>query len=114
MIYRVNGRFLSGSGLTKTYTANELARKEAMERLAQTPAGRQKAAQEKLERELDSPPPKPLGVFAVEIGFDQGAQVKELFEAAGFTDVKIIKDLGERDRVVTNGPDPRTNPIPQD
>ncbi len=57
---------------------------------------------------------KPLGVFAVEIGFDQGPQVKELFEAAGFTDVKIIKDLGERDRVVTNGPDPRTNPIPQD
>lgn len=57
---------------------------------------------------------KPLGVFAVEIGFDQGPQVKALFEAAGFTDVKIIKDLGERDRVVTNGPDPRTNPIPQD
>jgi len=57
---------------------------------------------------------KPLGVFAVEIGFDQGPQVKELFEAAGFTDVKIIKDLGDRDRVVTNGPDPRTNPIRQD
>ena len=57
---------------------------------------------------------KPLGVFAVEIGFDQGPQVKALFEAAGFTDVKIIKDLGERDRVVTNGPDPRTNPIPKD
>ena len=56
---------------------------------------------------------KPLGVFAVEIGWDQGPQVKELFEAVGFTDVKIIKDLGERDRVVTNGPDPRTNPIPQ-
>ena len=56
---------------------------------------------------------KPGGVFAVEIGWDQGPQVKELFEAAGFTDVKIIKDLGERDRVVTNGPDPRTNPIPQ-
>lgn len=56
---------------------------------------------------------KPLGVFAVEIGWDQGPQVKELFEAVGFTDVKIIKDLGDRDRVVTNGPDPRTNPIPQ-
>ena len=56
---------------------------------------------------------KPLGVFAVEIGWDQGPQVKELFEAVGFTDVKIIKDLGERDRVVTNGPDPRTNPIPK-
>lgn len=57
---------------------------------------------------------KPLGVFAVEIGWDQGPQVKALFEEAGFTDVKIIKDLGDRDRVVTNGPDPRTNPIPQD
>ena len=57
---------------------------------------------------------KPGGVFAVEIGWDQGPQVKALFEAAGFTDVKIIKDLGERDRVITNGPDPRTNPIPKD
>jgi len=56
---------------------------------------------------------KPLGVFAVEIGWDQGPQVKALFEEAGFTDVKIVKDLGDRDRVVTNGPDPRTNPIPQ-
>ena len=24
------------------------------------------------------------------------------------------QDLGDRDRVVTNGPDPRVNPIPQD
>lgn len=55
---------------------------------------------------------KPGGVFAVEIGWDQGPQVKALFDEAGFTDVKVIKDLGERDRVVTNGPDPRTNPIP--
>lgn len=57
---------------------------------------------------------KPGGVFAVEIGWDQGPQVKALFEAQGFTDVKIVKDLGDRDRVVTNGPDPRVNPIPQD
>lgn len=56
---------------------------------------------------------KPLGVFAVEIGWDQGPQVKALFEAAGFTDVKVVKDLGDRDRVVTNGPDPRLNPVPQ-
>ena len=56
---------------------------------------------------------KPGGTFAVEIGWDQGPQVKALFDEAGFTDVKIVKDLGERDRVVTNGPDPRTNPIPQ-
>jgi len=56
---------------------------------------------------------KPGGVFAVEIGWDQGPQVKALFEAAGFTDVKVVKDLANRDRVVTNGPDPRVNPIPQ-
>ncbi|CAN5130889.1 peptide chain release factor N(5)-glutamine methyltransferase [soil metagenome] len=57
---------------------------------------------------------KPDGTFAVEIGFDQGPQVKFLFEAAGFTGVIVVKDLGDRHRVVTNGPDPRTNPIPQD
>ena len=56
---------------------------------------------------------KPGGVFAVEIGWDQGAPVKALFEDVGFTDVKVVKDLGDRDRVITNGPDPRTNPIPK-
>ena len=56
---------------------------------------------------------KPGGTFAVEIGWDQGPQVKALFEAAGFADVKVVKDLADRDRVVTNGPDPRVNPIPQ-
>ena len=55
---------------------------------------------------------KPGGTFAVEIGWDQGAAVRALFEAAGFIGVKVVKDLGDRDRVVTNGPDPRTNPIP--
>lgn len=54
------------------------------------------------------------GIFAVEIGWDQGPQVKALFEAAGFTDVKVIKDLSDRDRVVTNGPDPRLSaPVDQ-
>jgi len=53
---------------------------------------------------------RPDGVFAVEIGWDQGPQVKALFEAAGFADVKVVKDLGDRDRVVTNGPDPRQHP----
>ena len=52
------------------------------------------------------------GVFAVEIGYDQGEQVKALFEQAGFSDVKVVKDLGDRDRVVTNGPDPRVTPSP--
>ena len=56
---------------------------------------------------------KPGGVFAVEIGWDQGDAVKALFEAAGFTGVIVVKDLGDRHRVVTNGPDPRTNPIPK-
>lgn len=56
---------------------------------------------------------KPDGLFAVEIGWDQGPAVLALFEAAGFTDVKVVKDLSNRDRVVTNGPDPRTNPIPK-
>ena len=56
---------------------------------------------------------KPDGLFAVEIGWDQGPQVRALFEAAGFTDVRVVKDLSDRDRVVTNGPDPRTNPIPK-
>ena len=53
------------------------------------------------------------GVFAVEIGWDQGPQVKAMFEAAGFEDVIVVKDLSDRDRVVTNGPDPRTNPVPK-
>ena len=56
---------------------------------------------------------RPEGVFAVEIGWDQGPAVKALFEAAGFADVKVVKDLGDRDRVVTNGPDPRVDPIPE-
>ena len=56
---------------------------------------------------------RPEGIFAVEIGWDQGPHVKALFEAAGFEHVIIVKDLSDRDRVVTNGPDPRTNPIPK-
>lgn len=56
---------------------------------------------------------RPGGVFAVEIGWDQGPQVRALFEAAGFEGVIVVKDLSDRDRVVTNGPDPRTNPIPK-
>ena len=56
---------------------------------------------------------RPGGVFAVEIGWDQGAPVKAMFEQAGFEDVIVVKDLSDRDRVVTNGPDPRTSPIPK-
>ena len=46
------------------------------------------------------------GIFAVEIGWHQAAAVRALFEAAGFEDVKVVKDLAGRDRVITNGPDP--------
>lgn len=49
---------------------------------------------------------KPGGTYAVEIGWDQGPAVRALFEAAGL-EAKVVKDLGDRDRVVTNGPDPR-------
>jgi release factor glutamine methyltransferase len=56
---------------------------------------------------------KPGGTFAVEIGWDQGPAVKALFDAAGLEGVKVVRDLGDRDRVVTNGPDPRTTPIRQ-
>ena len=56
---------------------------------------------------------KPDGIFAVEIGWDQGRAVRDLFAAAGFAEARVVKDLSNRDRVVTNGPDPRTNPIPK-
>lgn len=40
------------------------------------------------------------GYLLMEIGYDQGAAVKALFEAAGFEEVEVKKDLGECDRVV--------------
>jgi release factor glutamine methyltransferase len=43
---------------------------------------------------------KPEGMFLVEIGWDQGPAVKALFEAAGAWDLSVIRDLGDRDRVV--------------
>jgi release factor glutamine methyltransferase len=43
----------------------------------------------------------PGGRFAVEIGFDQGSDVMALFAAAGAKDVRLVRDLGDRDRVVT-------------
>ncbi|HEV7351711.1 MAG TPA: peptide chain release factor N(5)-glutamine methyltransferase [Brevundimonas sp.] len=49
---------------------------------------------------------KPGGLYAVEIGWDQGQAVRALFAAAGL-EAKVVKDLADRDRVVTNGPDPR-------
>jgi release factor glutamine methyltransferase len=43
---------------------------------------------------------KPGGSFLCEIGYRQGPEVVEIFEANGFTEVGIAKDLGSRDRVV--------------
>jgi release factor glutamine methyltransferase len=43
---------------------------------------------------------RPGGVFAVEIGFDQGAAVAALFDGAGALAVEIRRDLADHDRVV--------------
>lgn len=43
---------------------------------------------------------RPEGVLLFEIGFDQGADVKEMLESAGFVDVRVVKDLAANDRVV--------------
>jgi release factor glutamine methyltransferase len=43
---------------------------------------------------------RPGGLFAVEIGWDQGSAVAALFEAAGAEGVRVVKDLALRDRVV--------------
>lgn len=40
------------------------------------------------------------GAIIFEIGWTQGAQVKELFESAGLNEVKVHKDLAEHDRFV--------------
>jgi release factor glutamine methyltransferase len=44
---------------------------------------------------------RPGGRFAVEIGYDQKEAVEALFRAAGAQGVQTIRDLGDRDRVVT-------------
>lgn len=43
---------------------------------------------------------KPGGRFAVEIGYDQREAVEALFREAGALDVRTVKDLADRDRVV--------------
>ncbi len=49
---------------------------------------------------------KPGGLFAVEIGHTQSAQVEALFRAAGASGVRTIKDLALRDRVVAGAKNP--------
>jgi release factor glutamine methyltransferase len=44
---------------------------------------------------------KPGGVFAVEIGHDQARAVETLFRDASGLNVQTVKDLADRDRVVT-------------
>jgi len=43
----------------------------------------------------------PGGRFAVEIDTDQGEDVSALFIQAGAADVRVVRDLSDRDRVVT-------------
>lgn len=45
----------------------------------------------------------PGGHLLFEIGHDQGNDVSELMEQAGFKNVRVIKDLAGNDRVVTGG-----------
>jgi release factor glutamine methyltransferase len=44
---------------------------------------------------------KPGGLFAVEIGADQAAAVSGLFREAGAEQVETVRDLSDRDRVIT-------------
>jgi len=44
---------------------------------------------------------RPGGHIAVEIGDDQGEDVKSIFEASGGQDVRVSQDYTDRDRVVT-------------
>jgi len=53
---------------------------------------------------------KPGGVFAVETGWDQAEQVKALFDAAGAEQTAVVRDLGDRDRVVTGVKNSLGNP----
>jgi release factor glutamine methyltransferase len=49
---------------------------------------------------------KPGGRFAVEIGYDQKDAVEALFRQAGAADVRTIRDLADRDRVVAGSKNP--------
>jgi release factor glutamine methyltransferase len=44
---------------------------------------------------------KPGGMLAMEMGWRQGPAVAALFEAAGLRNVRVLKDMAGRDRVVT-------------
>ena len=40
------------------------------------------------------------GMIFVEIGYDQAQDVSDIFAAAGFTDITVVKDYSGNDRVV--------------
>ena len=42
----------------------------------------------------------PGGLLEMEIGYDQGAATTSILEGDGYSDVEIVKDLGNNDRVV--------------
>ena len=44
---------------------------------------------------------KPGGLFLVEIGADQGDQVSAMFHEAGAHGLGVLKDLCDKERVVT-------------
>src|SRR5205823_260819 len=48
------------------------------------------------------------GWLVVEIGADQGAMVRRLFDDAGFEAVQVLTDLAGRDRVVRGRPGARS------
>lgn len=54
---------------------------------------------------------RPGGRFLVEIGWDQALAVSRLFRAAGAAEVDVMKDLGDRDRVVTGAKSPGNEPL---
>ncbi|HEX3015226.1 MAG TPA: peptide chain release factor N(5)-glutamine methyltransferase [Desulfobacteria bacterium] len=44
---------------------------------------------------------RPGGKILLEIGWDQGETVQDLFRTAGFSSVEVMKDYGDRDRILT-------------
>jgi release factor glutamine methyltransferase len=43
---------------------------------------------------------EPGGRILVEIGWQQGQPVSEIFQKAGAQDIRVLRDMGRRDRVV--------------
>lgn len=60
-----------------------------------------KSGLEFYERISSVAPVKKGGIIAFEIGYDQGKAVAEILDKNGYKDIEIIKDLENRDRVVT-------------